>query len=145
MLVTAYFDITPAQWDTVLAVDKYTYNNAVSGYLNSQTAGHEIYEVIADESLITAIASHLGLSSSPMQWNAKWGYDRFDPDDGSYLVDPATVLSWQKDIIEYDEDQNPIGSTPPTYENPNWGHAFAGVATKVFGGIHDDTFDETFF
>jgi len=60
------------------------------------------------------------------------------------LSPDMTLLAVMKDHVTYDQDGNPTGSTPATYENPNWGHVRFGQKERIFAGEFSDEFSEDF-
>lgn len=132
----------PAQWDalgTEEAPFSYAWQNAVTGYWLSSGA-YEVYNVQAPQADVDAIVNALTDVQHTFAWvyaaSGPTGYDNYD----AYPTDPAPILAVMKPHITYDENGNETGSTPATFENPNWGHVFFGQGERIFAGTFDEAF-----
>lgn len=64
-----------------------------------------------------------------------------------FPTDPQGVFDVMRDHVTYDEDGNPTGSTPPSFDNPNWGHVFVNSSPgvqRIFAGEYTTEFTGEF-
>jgi len=146
------FFAKPAEWDAV-NIDPDTsplskralsdFTQAVTGFWNTFTGGYEVYDVSCLEPIRDEIIAQLTDVHATFQWYFETGVDKFN-NDGTFNTIPADLLAVMKDHVTYDQDGNPTGSTPATYENPNWGHVRFGQKERIFAGEFSDEFSEDF-
>jgi len=102
----------------------------------------EVVNVIGTEEAINDFQTeHAAGIAAIYAWIQGPGLDNLDV----YPTVPQGVLDLMLDFITYDGDGNPIGSTPPTFDTPNWGHVFLGQSERIFAGEFTDEFTQEFF
>jgi hypothetical protein len=74
----------------------------------------------------------------------KWGFDGKVNFPTEYTGQQNDILTLQEDIITYDQDGNPTGSTPPTFTDPNWANGWAGQRQNRFARNHSREFSGEF-
>lgn len=134
----------PAEWEALGADDgeggvtpfSYAWSQAVTGYWLS-SGPYEVYNVQATLDQVDEIVNNLSDVEYVFAWDyGNIGYDSLD----AYPTDPAPILAVMKPHITYDENGDVIDTTPATFENPNWGHVFAGQGQRIFAGDFSDEF-----
>ena len=114
--------------------------NGVRGYWND-IATDEVINVIGTSQEVNDLVALIGVDVNVVYaWDQGPGYDSLD----DFPTVPPGILALMKDFIQYDEDGIPIGSIPPTFSNPNWGHVFLGQSERIFAGQFSDEFTEEF-
>lgn len=117
----------------------YTWGQAVTGYW-LPSGPYEVYNVQATLEQVDEIVGALTDVQHVFAWdyagNNGTGYDSYD----AYPTDPDSVLAVMKPHITYDEEGNVINTELATFENPNWGHVFAGQGQRIFAGDYSDDF-----
>jgi len=147
-MIDAWIYAQPAEWD---AIDSETlskaaaraYTGSITGYWDTYAGGYEVYNVLASRATIDEVTAELSDVHAVYTWVQGPGLDQYN-EDGTFNTLPADVLAVQKDRITYDQDGNPTGSIPATYEDPHWGHVFFGQGTRIFAGSFTDDFSEGF-
>lgn len=140
--------VKPAAWEALdvepwphEGFSQYTYSQAKTGFWKSYPGGYEVYNLLCSESELEAIQTALGADlAHSFTWIQGAGLD-------SPVAEtiPDEVLAVMRDHITYDVDGNQTGSTPATYDNPNWGHVFVDQEQRVFAGEFSTEFTEEFF
>lgn len=153
-MIDAWVYVKPDDWNELrmdLVQDSETlsksatsaFTGAIAGFWDPFTGGYEVYNVLASRADIEEIVSNLTDVHAVYTWTQGPGTDEFN-EDGSFNTLPPDILAVMKDHVTYDQNGNPTGSTPATYENPHWGHVFFGQGTRIFAGSFTDDFDESF-
>jgi hypothetical protein len=146
MIKEAWIAVRPAgatrirnkQFGTLSEAAQDVMDSAVTGFWDDPLPA-VIYNVVGSPEAIQELIDDLGVQVSSVDgWIQGNGLDDFD----DWPTVPSRILSFMKDHIEYDNNGNPVGSTPATYENPNWGHVFLGQSPslKIFAGGFDEGF-----
>lgn len=140
-MIEAWIYAKPAAWDALSPVEgvdkqiwRYPYLNAVTGFWNDYAGGHRVYNVIGVETALKALVNQLDESDLAQVFAWRQGAGMVSRSIWPPGANRAAVLAVMKDHVTYDVDGNPTGSTPATYENPNWGHVFLGQGTRIFAG-----------
>jgi hypothetical protein len=139
---------TPAAWaaldsgdDGEWQVDRYTYQNAITGFWKDFNTNYRVYNIITSEEDLAAFQAVLGANAARIFcWIQGDGSDSLDVNQ----TIPADVLAVMRDHVEYDEDGQVVSTTPASYDNPNWGHVFFGQATRIFAGAFSSGFSRGF-
>jgi hypothetical protein len=136
--IDAWLLAVPAEWDalgTPEASFSYTWSQAITGYW-LPSGFTEVYNVVGTEADIQEIIDALTTTPITYSWVQGTGDDNLDV----WPTDPAPILALMKPHIIYDINGNPVGSTPATQQNPNWGHVFFGQKERIFAGTFDAAF-----
>lgn len=134
-MIDAWIYTTPEAWDT-LNKENYTISQAITGFWNDLGI-YRVYNLLATKEELDQIAAELGVDLYAIYgWVQGSGYDNI----GAYETLPADVLAVMKDNITFDVNGNPTGTTPATYNNPNWGHVFFGQSERIFAGSFNNGF-----
>lgn len=143
---------TPAAWAAVAHAgtkqDLYPnelwvkpYRQAITGFWKSWDTIYEVYNTLGSADSIQALVTELGLGVARVYaWEQGPGLDSLD----NFQTIPADVLAVMKDHVIYDEDGGIVSTTPPTYENPKWGHLFLGQHERIFAGAVSTGFSRGF-
>lgn len=147
-MIDTWIYCTPAAWAAIGhvgdEVDPYPseswvkpYRQAITGFWKTWDTDYEVYNTIGSEASIQALVDELGPGvARTFGWTQGPGTDSLD----EFTTLPDDVLAVMRDFIDYDGDGNPIGSTPPTVANPNWGHLFLGQSERIFAGEFSNEF-----
>lgn len=80
--------------------------------------------VLGTQEQIDDLLDYLGAGNIYAQfW---WNFDGTVVFSKEYEGQQNDILALQKDHVTYDAAGNVTGSTPATFENPNWAHAYYG-------------------
>ena len=148
-MIDAWLLINPATWAAITPQGDeswdYCYRMAVTGHWKT-VAGKEVYNLVGSESEIQGVIDALEAETSgSVEWLGEWGQGSGNATRaGNHFNVPADVIAAQKDIIEYDQDGNPISSTPPTIAAPNYAHQFLGQKPRRAGGAFSKGFSKGF-
>lgn len=137
----------PAEWEALGTDDgeggvtpfSYAWSQAVTGYWLS-SGPYEVYNVQATLNQVDEIVGALTDVQHVFAWDYAGGYGTGLDSYDAYPTDPAPILAVMKPHITYDENGDVIDTTPATFENPNWGHVFAGQGQRIFAGDFSDEF-----
>ena len=114
--------------------------NGVRGFWKD-SGTNEVVNVLGTKEEIDAFNATYGADISAIYaWEQGPGFDNLT----AYETDPQGVLDLMRDHTLYDASGNPIGTTPATFENPNWGHVFLGQSERIFAGEYSNEFSEEF-
>ena len=80
--------------------------------------------VIGSPAEIDALYNYFDPADKQSIW--RWNFDGTVDFDTEYAGQHNDILATEPDHVTYDENGNPTGSTPATFENPNWVNAWAG-------------------
>ena len=118
--------------------------NGVRGFWND-IAPDEVVNVIGTEQEIADFEALVGADLKSIDpWYQGEGFDYSE--NINWFTDPSRILSLMPDFIVYDADGDIIGTTPPTFSNPNWTHVFLGQPPdlKIFAGQYSTEFTTEF-
>lgn len=138
----AFIQIRDTAWVTFLETDEETLKaqNAdvaklrrngqlVTGFWNG-TANFIVVNCIGEESELDSFYNYFPPTDTLGYW--KWGFNGKVDFATEYSGQHDDILFLHKDHIEYDQDGNPISSTPATFDNPNWANDYAGSDQNYF-------------
>ena len=138
----AFIQVRDTAWQSFLAeedqvlrlinedVEKMRRNGQlVDGYWNG-TVGFTVVNCIGLESELDSFYNYFPPSDTLGYW--KWGLDGKVDFATEYAGQHDDILFLHKDHVEYDENGNPISSTPASFSNPNWANDYAGSKRNKF-------------
>lgn len=94
------------------------------------TIGFTVVNCIGTEAQLDSFYNYFPPTDTLGYW--KWGFDGKVDFATEYSGQHDDILFLHKDHIEYDENGNPISSTPATFDNPNWANDYAGSDQNYF-------------
>ncbi len=130
--------------------------SATRGYWKNITSGPDTYEVVnvchtaADiEAFRLAHAVDILAIYSWSQIDRLDSLESQDADSNviGFPTIPQGVLDLMKDYVVFDGNGNPVGTTPATFDTPNWGHVFANSSPgkqRIFAGAFTNAFSGDF-
>jgi hypothetical protein len=146
----------PADEDASIPDNAKLLVQGIRGYWKDITSGPDTYEVVNVMAMLDEIeqfeADHTADILDIFTWEQVTRLDALEETDRQgverwYPTDPTVVLSVMNDHITYDQDGNPTGSTPPDFNNPNWGHVFVNSSPsseRIFAGAFTTGFSRGF-
>jgi len=135
----------PAEWNALTNLSKdaeRAVRGARTGFWDTFAGGYQVYNAHGPREALDEIDAALA-DSFKYIWDSRTGVDAWNL-DGTFNTVPADILAVMKDIITYDQNGNPTGSTPATFAAPNFAHRFAGQEDRIFAGEFSDEFSEEF-
>lgn len=118
--------------------------NGIRGFWND-ISPDEVVNVIGTEQELADFETLAGADLKSIDaWYQGQGFDYNL--NINWLTDPNRILSLMPDFIQYDIDGNVIGTTPPTFDIPNWSHVFLGQQPdlKIYAGQYSTEFTTEF-
>lgn len=107
-----------------------------------ELAGFINVNMIGSEAQLDAVKDYFAPAEVNMYF--KWGFDGKVNFPTEYTGQYDDILTLMKDRITYDEDGNPTGSTPASFEVPNWANGWAGQKQNRFARNHSREFSGEF-
>ncbi len=144
----------PAEWEALGTEEEpfsYAWSQAVTGFW-LPSGPYEVYNVLASLEDVEAIVAALGDVERVFAWDYRGGGNAAPDSLDVYPADPTAILAVMKPHpvhIATEDSEGEITFTrgadiPATFDNPNWGHVFAGVGQRVFASAFSDEFSTEF-
>ena len=115
-------------------------DQAIRGFWKD-SGQYEVVNVIDDGTLDQFMVDHAADISARYDWVQGPGVDALDT---GYPTVPGEIVALMKDHVTSDENGDVVSTTPPTLENPNWGHVFLGQKERIFAGEFSNEFSGEF-
>ena len=143
----AFIQVRDTAWEAFKALDDETLSSQnedaarlrrngqlVSGegagkYWNG-TIGFTVVNCIGTEAQLDSFYNYFLPSDTLGYW--PWNEDGTVVFEREYTGQHDDILFLHKDHIQYDQDGNPIGSTPASFEFPNWANDYYGTKQNRF-------------